>query len=99
MAGVGLELNLNRGFLEVKVGIYGYHINNQFVVMTAAPAAEQLNLKVKSQVFMHLFRMEKKCSSKSKIPHNSKSSWMPTANDNLYQFCNSAQGQQRQIPL
>ena len=55
--------------------------------MTAAPApAEQLNLKVKSQVTVITLRMEKKFSSKSKTPLNSKNSWMPTVKDNLY-FC------------
>mgnify|MGYP006897220791 CR=1 FL=1 len=67
--------------------------------MTAAPPAEQLNLKVKSQVITSLFRMEKKSSSKSKTPLSSKSSWTPTVNDNLYPLSYSAQVKQCQIPF
>jgi hypothetical protein len=42
--------------------------------------AEQLNLKVKSQVTMLSLRMAKKSSSKSKQPHNSKNLWMHIVN-------------------
>lgn len=41
--------------------------------------AEQLNLKVKSQVIYSLVRMEKKYFSRSRAPLSSKNSWMPTA--------------------
>ena len=63
--------------------------------MASAPAAEQLNLKVKSQVRLLLVRMEKKSSSKLRIPPSLKNLWMHIANDNPYILLYSAQGQQR----
>lgn len=43
--------------------------------------AEQLNLKVKSQVISQVLRMEKKFFSRSRALPNSKSLWMPIARD------------------
>lgn len=50
--------------------------------MAAPPVAEQLNLKVKSQVSQLLPRMENKSFSKSKTQPNSKNWWTHTARDN-----------------
>lgn len=49
--------------------------------MTDQPAvpAEQLNLKVKSQVTHYSHRMERRSFSRSRAAPNSRSSWMPTA--------------------
>ena len=64
-----------------------------------AGAAEQLNLKVKSQVNCKLIRMEKRSSSRSRARPSSRNSWMPIARGKVY-FCSySAECQQRSLPL
>lgn len=64
-----------------------------------APTTEQLNLKVKSQVLIYLYRTVKRSFSKSKAPLNSKNSWMPIVRDKAYLSLYSAQRHQCSFPL
>jgi hypothetical protein len=53
--------------------------------MAEQPAtnAEQLNLKVKSQVIILIFRTVRRSFSRSKVALSSRNSWMHTARDKM----------------
>ena len=51
---------------------------------------EQLNLKVKSQVRVSPHRTDKRSFSRSRTPHSSRNSWMPTASAKMYKSTHKA---------
>jgi len=63
------------------------------------PPADQLNLKVKSQVQMPWCRTAKRCFSRSRTPPSSRNSWMPTASAKMYQSTYAAFPRQCSLPL
>ena len=64
-----------------------------------APAPEQLNLKVKSQVLLPLCRTEKRSSSRSRTPPSSRNWWTPTASDKAYRCIDVVKPRQCAIPV